>query len=160
MVYPSFALQTLPSPPAPPLIGRGARIQNGRLGAPPRVGEGVGGEGRRPPIGRKLGRTQKGTPTYYASVPIVRSVYSLPALALPRSGSVGRWRIVPPSQPGAPSSRCGRSVFGCLSVSVNLCTGVASCSQWRQDSGAIDRKSTRLNSSHVEISYAVFCLKK
>src|SRR5690349_23659028 len=24
----------------------------------------------------------------------------------------------------------------------------------------IDRKSTRLNSSHVEVSYAVFCLKK
>src|SRR5690349_22739173 len=27
-------------------------------------------------------------------------------------------------------------------------------------SGIRDRKSTRLNSSHVEISYAVFCLKK
>src|ERR1035438_5030762 len=26
--------------------------------------------------------------------------------------------------------------------------------------GAIDRKSTRLNSSHLGISYAVFCLKK
>src|SRR5437868_10978157 len=26
--------------------------------------------------------------------------------------------------------------------------------------GIIDRKSTRLNSSHVSISYAVFCLKK
>src|SRR5690349_22761746 len=26
--------------------------------------------------------------------------------------------------------------------------------------GEADRKSTRLNSSHVEISYAVFCLKK
>src|SRR5690349_24017077 len=26
--------------------------------------------------------------------------------------------------------------------------------------GEPDRKSTRLNSSHVEISYAVFCLKK
>src|SRR5699024_11682730 len=26
--------------------------------------------------------------------------------------------------------------------------------------GLIDRKSTRLNSSHVSISYAVFCLKK
>src|SRR5436305_15041871 len=26
--------------------------------------------------------------------------------------------------------------------------------------GLIDRKSTRLNSSHVRISYAVFCLKK
>src|SRR5438874_5341774 len=29
----------------------------------------------------------------------------------------------------------------------------------REDAGR-DRKSTRLNSSHVEISYAVFCLKK
>src|SRR5690349_23693393 len=29
-----------------------------------------------------------------------------------------------------------------------------------QDVTRIDRKSTRLNSSHVEISYAVFCLKK
>src|SRR3989442_10429644 len=27
-------------------------------------------------------------------------------------------------------------------------------------SGPLDRKSTRLNSSHVRISYAVFCLKK
>src|SRR5439155_15457719 len=26
--------------------------------------------------------------------------------------------------------------------------------------GSLDRKSTRLNSSHVAISYAVFCLKK
>src|SRR5690554_7431309 len=26
--------------------------------------------------------------------------------------------------------------------------------------GKLDRKSTRLNSSHVRISYAVFCLKK
>src|SRR5699024_11937507 len=26
--------------------------------------------------------------------------------------------------------------------------------------GSLDRKSTRLNSSHVSISYAVFCLKK
>src|SRR5690606_40765598 len=36
---------------------------------------------------------------------------------------------------------------------------------WRQGSHEtwpeiIDRKSTRLNSSHVKISYAVFCLKK
>src|SRR5437868_13038959 len=28
------------------------------------------------------------------------------------------------------------------------------------DARRIDRKSTRLNSSHVSISYAVFCLKK
>src|SRR5690606_40446550 len=30
----------------------------------------------------------------------------------------------------------------------------------RSAAGARDRKSTRLNSSHVKISYAVFCLKK
>src|SRR2546428_5760030 len=30
----------------------------------------------------------------------------------------------------------------------------------RKRSGAQDRKSTRLNSSHDQISYAVFCLKK
>src|SRR3712207_8015946 len=30
----------------------------------------------------------------------------------------------------------------------------------RQEEEAIDRKSTRLNSSHANISYAVFCLKK
>src|SRR3989442_3290412 len=30
----------------------------------------------------------------------------------------------------------------------------------RRLGGAADRKSTRLNSSHVRISYAVFCLKK
>src|SRR5690349_23151681 len=30
----------------------------------------------------------------------------------------------------------------------------------RRARGRPDRKSTRLNSSHVEISYAVFCLKK
>src|SRR5690349_22379444 len=30
----------------------------------------------------------------------------------------------------------------------------------RGEHARLDRKSTRLNSSHVEISYAVFCLKK
>src|SRR5699024_11947478 len=38
------------------------------------------------------------------------------------------------------------------------------CAAYRADAEAIrrllDRKSTRLNSSHVSISYAVFCLKK
>src|SRR5690606_41757787 len=31
---------------------------------------------------------------------------------------------------------------------------------WLGRDAALDRKSTRLNSSHVKISYAVFCLKK
>src|SRR5690349_8492536 len=36
---------------------------------------------------------------------------------------------------------------------------MSKCLRWRR-SRRRDRKSTRLNSSHVEISYAVFCLKK
>src|SRR5690606_42130065 len=36
----------------------------------------------------------------------------------------------------------------------------AGCSVPRGDRRGGDRKSTRLNSSHVKISYAVFCLKK
>src|SRR2546430_9961291 len=32
--------------------------------------------------------------------------------------------------------------------------------KYRAPSSCIDRKSTRLNSSHSQISYAVFCLKK
>src|SRR5690349_24184800 len=39
--------------------------------------------------------------------------------------------------------------------------GIASLAiLWLMAVSSQDRKSTRLNSSHVEISYAVFCLKK
>src|SRR5687768_3122912 len=69
-----------------------------------------------------------------------------------------------------PSSACGRSGnpgcrrgcrdSGCWCCSGRWC-GCCSGRGWRQEgccSG--DRKSTRLNSSHGYISYAVFCLKK
>src|SRR5437899_7106240 len=36
----------------------------------------------------------------------------------------------------------------------------ASWAAWAGRARAVDRKSTRLNSSHLGISYAVFCLKK
>src|SRR5437870_10429274 len=39
-------------------------------------------------------------------------------------------------------------------------SAVSNITAWGQKHGRIDRKSTRLNSSHVAISYAVFCLKK
>src|SRR5882672_11805873 len=46
-------------------------------------------------------------------------------------------------------------------------TGIAGCSHnrglnmlWHQATIPSNRKSTRLNSSHTVISYAVFCLKK
>src|SRR5690349_22015542 len=41
--------------------------------------------------------------------------------------------------------------------------GLTVLDRWRKEGMTVpvlDRKSTRLNSSHVEISYAVFCLKK
>src|SRR5437868_11826406 len=44
---------------------------------------------------------------------------------------------------------------------ITLITLTELCEQMRRMSRAAeDRKSTRLNSSHVSISYAVFCLKK
>src|SRR5437868_8128456 len=46
-------------------------------------------------------------------------------------------------------------------ISVFLVPERARCPVGRwTDSAKVDRKSTRLNSSHVSISYAVFCLKK
>ena len=38
--------------------------------------------------------------------------------------------------------------------------GVGGLPEYEGDASYLDRKSTRLNSSHVRISYAVFCLKK
>src|SRR2546430_4308877 len=43
---------------------------------------------------------------------------------------------------------------GCC-VSGEFCVAAGACI-----GGLLDRKSTRLNSSHSQISYAVFCLKK
>src|SRR5439155_19779617 len=45
------------------------------------------------------------------------------------------------------------------SYSINVCARRNVTASTRPAS-RIDRKSTRLNSSHVAISYAVFCLKK
>src|SRR5207249_9204761 len=41
-----------------------------------------------------------------------------------------------------------------------LITGESGTGKELEQRGRGDRKSTRLNSSHVSISYAVFCLKK
>src|SRR5689334_23677173 len=54
---------------------------------------------------------------------------------------------VAPTLPGLPSSQLR---------GVALCERVRAAPDGREE----DRKSTRLNSSHSSISYAVFCLKK
>src|SRR5690349_23797440 len=45
-----------------------------------------------------------------------------------------------------------------VSMAIQGAVGLPESAEGGANSG--DRKSTRLNSSHVEISYAVFCLKK
>src|SRR5437899_9588917 len=50
-----------------------------------------------------------------------------------------------------------RTVLGRVLIKSRLATAKCQCALW---STWKDRKSTRLNSSHLGISYAVFCLKK
>src|SRR3712207_8440011 len=59
------------------------------------------------------------------------------------------------------SSVLQSQIHGLLSAAPSLQHGFGSAKlapTWRELDG--DRKSTRLNSSHANISYAVFCLKK
>src|SRR2546426_4950336 len=49
--------------------------------------------------------------------------------------------------------------YGLIGFIAVYCQDDATASLAR-DLAALDRKSTRLNSSHLVISYAVFCLKK
>src|SRR5256886_7108333 len=63
--------------------------------------------------------------------------------------TTARWSRIAPNADG--ESRCALDTSRCR------CTrpGRTLRGRWRRD-----RKSTRLNSSHSQISYAVFCLKK
>src|SRR5690606_40980105 len=82
--------------------------------------------------------------------------------ALPISGgAAGVFRQEP--------ARRGRLIPACQRGDANELRGrVCRCGSRGQQGdlpqtrrrGGADRKSTRLNSSHVKISYAVFCLKK
>src|SRR3712207_6892397 len=62
------------------------------------------------------------------------------------TASVGRWSSASQPRPGGPRSIGQPRSIQRTSVS--------------RSSSVRDRKSTRLNSSHANISYAVFCLKK
>src|SRR2546430_17611584 len=63
----------------------------------------------------------------------------------------------PPRSTLFPYTTLFRSIITDLSADAER--GVAS-RPWRRVQPSLDRKSTRLNSSHSQISYAVFCLKK
>src|SRR3712207_6936387 len=75
-----------------------------------------------------------------------------PYTTLFRSGAPG---AVPP---GAPGGGAGRAHEG--GRRVRRAVGECEHPPHLDDVHRQDRKSTRLNSSHANISYAVFCLKK
>src|SRR5439155_10026423 len=78
---------------------------------------------------------------------------------------------VPIAKDGSPRSNrrkvavetCRRSAMDCVEIRLRRLARPTSLPSWvkaRRTGRGRDRKSTRLNSSHVAISYAVFCLKK
>src|SRR3989449_3280463 len=72
----------------------------------------------------------------------------------------------PPISPLFPSPPLFRSEAGASPARPRHCDGhvgaqhAAPAARRHWETGKADRKSTRLNSSHGYISYAVFCLKK
>src|SRR5207248_11341041 len=59
------------------------------------------------------------------------------------------------------ADRCRRCrLRACVTASAAASEDILTASVKRKDHSGADRKSTRLNSSHRTISYAVFCLKK
>src|SRR5205085_12176868 len=81
--------------------------------------------------------------------------------ALPICRQTNRDRVVPatPSRPPPPAPRRHDLVAG-RAASRSRRHSRNPIRQIYDRSGRRDRKSTRLNSSHSQISYAVFCLKK
>src|SRR5690625_6376360 len=59
-----------------------------------------------------------------------------------------------------PSTNCGMAPLPRTVARAKLAALGAGAEIVRRELSEGDRKSTRLNSSHVAISYAVFCLKK
>src|SRR5690349_22777025 len=72
--------------------------------------------------------------------------------------SVGARRRGAPSAAGARELRAGRPAR--RNIGGHEGGGLRRGDRRGRHAALVDRKSTRLNSSHVEISYAVFCLKK
>src|SRR5256885_16380959 len=64
----------------------------------------------------------------------------------------------PPRSTLFPYTTLFRSIFSLVAVPIMVAWGTQVIQNRISEEG--DRKSTRLNSSHLVISYAVFCLKK
>src|SRR3712207_7029160 len=85
-----------------------------------------------------------------------------PYTTLFRSGAAARWGLASDDwdlllrryRLPEPRMALASAVLLHASAAMDISDGLAG------DLGKLDRKSTRLNSSHANISYAVFCLKK
>src|SRR5690606_40867992 len=86
-------------------------------------------------------------PTRRSSDLKTRSARKEPAIAQIQRLRLGR-SLSPTLETTGVTSGCSPWLLSCLSSSISANLIIE------------DRKSTRLNSSHVKISYAVFCLKK
>src|SRR5690606_23102521 len=124
----------------PPLLPRGSGLGAWGLGAaaaPP------------PPRGVGLGAQGLGAPSPYSLSPTPYALRPKPsAHKLHHNPRMSRDRIV---WAGLVVALCA----GCRGEPEEIAVRAPSSQTFHQD-----RKSTRLNSSHVKISYAVFCLKK
>src|SRR5699024_12523713 len=97
----------------------------------------------------------------FATVPVVTTTSRTgPLISAPPAAAVSSFAII-----AAPAS--GTSTLSLHdALPISPCRGGHAGLGRRHRGGAgyagnrLDRKSTRLNSSHVSISYAVFCLKK
>src|SRR5207302_8303784 len=87
--------------------------------------------------------------------------------AAEHTGGRTRMGVVFADAQGRTLRKMGRTLPGATSTSLAVFRGIV-CALWNsrrlgarrrefQSAQTIDRKSTRLNSSHVKISYAVFC---
>src|SRR3712207_7434433 len=83
--------------------------------------------------------------TLFPYTTLFRSVGVFISFTLSQTGMLMHWRKT--REPGWQRS-AAINTFGATITGLVLCVVIA------------DRKSTRLNSSHANISYAVFCLKK
>src|SRR3712207_8865558 len=92
--------------------------------------------------------------TLFPYTTLFRSVQGLQSLQNFKSHRVGKWRVTL----AVPGGVCAGD-----HSDYNICQSRRATTFFAKRLTALakaDRKSTRLNSSHANISYAVFCLKK
>src|SRR5699024_12288191 len=95
-------------------------------------------------------------PTRFPYTTLFRSVLGGDRAHLLDGLGVGQRRFRGAAAAGAIQVELEQTLDHAVAIPASPCGHVGSLSH----AGARDRKSTRLNSSHVSISYAVFCLKK